>query len=64
MALLHDEDKIGLVYQVRRALDVGIRAEPRGGDIQVGAAREDLLGSRASEPVAAAKGEDAAHAGR
>lgn len=59
---LHDEDDVCPFDEFGRARDVGIRAEPGRCDLEVWAAREDLLGRWTPEPIAAAQEQDAAHA--
>jgi hypothetical protein len=54
VVLLHDEDNLCPFQKLRRAWNFGIRAETGRGDIQVRAARENMLGCGAPKSVAAA----------
>ncbi len=64
VTLLHDEDDVRPFDEFGRARVVSIEAESGRGNVQIRAACEDPLSGRATQAVAAAKEEDAAHEGR
>lgn len=61
VGFFHDDDDVGPFDQFSGAGVVGVGIQAGGGDFEVRARGEDVLGGRAAEFVAAAEEEDAFH---